>query len=192
MELNNLTAISPIDGRYWTKVVNLAEYFSEFGLIYYRILVEIEYFIALCRFIPQLKTFDNEHTQTILRGIFINFTEKDSCQIKEIENKINHDIKAIEHFIKNKFDTLGWTDKKEWVHFGLTSQDINNTAIPLSMKEAMHDIYYKCLKDEILVPLNEKAQKWIDIPMLSRTHGQPATPSVQNLEEPLDNLMRRI
>ncbi|MGS2763172.1 adenylosuccinate lyase [Sinomicrobium sp. M5D2P9] len=176
MQLTELNAISPIDGRYRNKTENLAPFFSEEALIKYRVRVEIEYFIALCNLpLPQLKDFDQSLFGD-LRSIYINFSAQDAEAIKEIEKTTNHDVKAVEYFIKQKFDDLGLSASKEFIHFGLTSQDINNTSIPLSLKEAVEETYFPCL-DEVLVKLKELAAEWADIPMLARTHGQPASPT---------------
>ncbi len=176
MSLNQLNAISPIDGRYRNKVANTAPYFSEEALIKYRVRVEIEYFIALCEIpLPQLKNF-NAAKFDALRDIYLNFETADATEIKEIEKVTNHDVKAVEYFIKKKFDALKLSDFKEFIHFGLTSQDINNTAIPLSLKEAMNDVYVP-LYYEILGKLDELATAWANVPMLARTHGQPASPT---------------
>ena len=176
MSLNKLNAISPIDGRYRKKVEALADYFSEEALIKYRVLVEIEYFISLCEIpLPQLANFDNSLFDD-LRKIYEEFSSEDAIAIKEIEKTTNHDVKAVEYFIKKKFDELKLQDYKEFIHFGLTSQDINNTAIPLSLKEAMNDVYvpqYFALLEE----LEALASEWKAIPMLARTHGQPASPT---------------
>ena len=176
MSLNALNAISPIDGRYRTKTESLATYFSEEALIKYRVLVEIEYFIALCEIpLPQLIDFDQSKFSA-LREIYKNFDAKDAQEIKEIEKVTNHDVKAVEYFIKKAFDKLGLSDYKEFIHFGLTSQDINNTAIPLSIKEAMNEVYVPGYL-ELLDKLKELASEWAEIPMLARTHGQPASPT---------------
>ena len=176
MSLNELNAISPIDGRYRNKVASLAPYFSEEALIKYRVLVEIEYFIALCEIpLPQLATFDHSKFAA-LREIYSNFDTKDAEAIKEIEKTTNHDVKAVEYFIKKAFDTLGLSSFKEFIHFGLTSQDINNTAIPLSIKEAMNAVYVPHYFD-VVKRLEELAEEWATIPMLARTHGQPASPT---------------
>lgn len=176
MSLNELNAISPIDGRYRNKVATLAPYFSEEALIKYRVQVEIEYFIALCEIpLPQLSSFDNSKFP-VLREIYTNFEVKDAQDIKDIEKTTNHDVKAVEYFIKIAFDTLGLSSFKEFIHFGLTSQDINNTAIPLSIKEAMNDVYVPQYF-QVLGKLEELAAEWADIPMLARTHGQPASPT---------------
>ena len=176
MPLSSLNAISPIDGRYRNKVNELAPYFSEEALIKYRVLVEIEYFIALCEIpLPQLKSVDKNIFDD-LRAIYKDFSSEDALAIKKIESVTNHDVKAVEYFIKEKFDALGLSQYKEFIHFGLTSQDINNTAIPLSIKEAMNDVYVT----EYLIVLNKLKQlskDWAAIPMLARTHGQPASPT---------------
>jgi adenylosuccinate lyase len=176
MNLTSLTAISPIDGRYRNQVRELGLFFSEYALIRYRVLVEIEYFIALCELpLPQLSDF-NVALFPELRKIYIDFTEADALRIKEIEKTTNHDVKAVEYFLKEKFDALGIGEQKEFVHFGLTSQDINNTSIPLSLKEAVNDAYLPLL-DELISKLKQYAQDWKDISMLARTHGQPASPT---------------
>ena len=176
MAITTLNAISPIDGRYRSKVDTLGKYFSEEALIKYRVLVEIEYFIALCEIpLPQLKSISPSSFEN-LRAIYQNFTPVDASEIKEIEKVTNHDVKAVEYFIKEKFNELGLSEFKEFIHFGLTSQDINNTAIPLSIKDAMNDIYvpeYFTLLEKIEGLANE----WSDVPMLARTHGQPASPT---------------
>ncbi|REE24951.1 adenylosuccinate lyase [Winogradskyella pacifica] len=176
MALSPLNAISPIDGRYRSKVEALGNYFSEEALIKYRVLVEIEYFIALCELpLPQLESVSNSVFED-LRAIYTNFTAVDASAIKEIEKVTNHDVKAVEYFIKDKFDALELSAYKEFIHFGLTSQDINNTAIPLSIKEAMNDVYvpeYLALLEKI----ENLASDWAHIPMLARTHGQPASPT---------------
>jgi len=176
MELNFLTAISPLDGRYRQKVDELDLYFSEFGLIRYRLMVEIEYFIALCDIpLPQLLDFKKDNFK-ILRSIYEDFDLTDAEKIKEREKITNHDVKAIEYFLKEKFFQSGWGKWSEFIHFGLTSQDINNTAIPLSIKDAMINIYFPVLY-ELRETLAAFADEWKDIPMLARTHGQPATPT---------------
>ena len=176
MKLTKLNAISPIDGRYRNKVANLADYFSEEALIKYRVRVEIEYFIALCEIpLPQLVDFDTSLFNE-LRKIYIDFTSLDAQKVKDIEKITNHDVKAVEYFIKEKFDRLNLQKFKEFIHFGLTSQDINNTAIPLSVKEAMNDIYIPNYL-EVLEKLQELVIEWKDISMLARTHGQPASPT---------------
>ncbi|WP_228851171.1 adenylosuccinate lyase [Aegicerativicinus sediminis] len=176
MSLNSLQAISPIDGRYSGKTKDLSKYFSEEGLIKYRVQVEIEYFIALCEHpLPQLANFESALFSD-LRNIYLNFSSEDAELIKEIEKTTNHDVKAVEYFIKQKFDTLGIADYKEFIHFGLTSQDINNTAVPLSIKEAMNQVYVPMF-NKILEKLEHFVKEWKDIPMLARTHGQPASPT---------------
>lgn len=176
MEITLLTAISPIDGRYRTKVDELALYFSEFGLIKYRVLVEIEYFIALCEIpLPQLKNFDKNKYDR-LKDLYHKFSIEDAQRIKDIEATTNHDVKAVEYFIKEEFDKLGLQEYKEFIHFGLTSQDVNNTAVPYSFRDAVHEVYYP-LFDDLLHKLNELAVEWKDVPMLARTHGQPASPT---------------
>ena len=176
MLLDPLTAISPIDGRYRSKTEPLASYFSEFALIRYRVRVEVEYFIALCELpLPQLKGFPVEAER--LRSIWRDFTEQDAARIKEIESVTNHDVKAVEYFIKEKFDAIGGLDAyKEFIHFGLTSQDINNTSVPLSIKEAMEEVYLPQM-EELIAQLRSFAEEWKDIPMLAKTHGQPASPT---------------
>ena len=176
MSLNPLNAISPIDGRYRSKVEVLAGYFSEQALIKYRILVEIEYFIALCELpLPQLQGLESDQFSS-LRKIYENFSHKEAVEIKEIEKTTNHDVKAVEYFIKQQFDNLGLSDYKEFIHFGLTSQDINNTAIPLLIKEAMNEVYIPEFL-AVMDLLDGLSEKWKDIPMLARTHGQPASPT---------------
>lgn len=176
MELSALTAISPIDGRYRKVTQDLDNYFSEYALIQYRVRVEIEYFIALCELpLPQLKDFDKILYDSI-RNIYKNFNVEDALAIKEIEKTTNHDVKAVEYFIKDKFTALGINEQKEFVHFGLTSQDINNTSVPLSLKEALNDVYYPLLND-VLHILKTKATEWKNIRMLAKTHGQPASPT---------------
>lgn len=176
MELNQLTAISPIDGRYRGKTESLALYFSEYALIKYRVRVEVEYFIALCeRPLPQLADFPVEAER--LRSIYYDFSEADAQRVKDIESVTNHDVKAVEYFIKEKFDEIGGLDKyKEFIHFGLTSQDINNTSIPLSLREALEQVYYPQI-EELVAQLEAYAEEWADIPMLAKTHGQPASPT---------------
>jgi adenylosuccinate lyase len=176
MNLTQLNAISPIDGRYRGKIAKLADYFSEEALIKYRVRVEIEYFIALCEIpLPQLADF-NSDLFTDLRKIYTDFTTEDAQKIKDIEKITNHDVKAVEYFIKEKFDALGIQKHKEFIHFGLTSQDINNTAIPLSIKEAMNDVFVPHYF-EVVARLEELVIEWKDISMLARTHGQPASPT---------------
>ena len=176
MSLNSLNAISPIDGRYRPQVEDLANYFSEFGLIKYRVRVEIEYFIALCEMpLPQLEGF-NKTLFPSLKSIYQDFTEADASSIKAIEKTTNHDVKAVEYFIKEKFDNLGIGAQSEFIHFGLTSQDINNTSIPLSLKEAHEAVLYPALL-EVVKNIKTLADDWVDIPMLAKTHGQPASPT---------------
>lgn len=176
MGLNQLNAISPLDGRYRDKVDSLAAYFSEQALIKYRVKVEIDYFLALCAIpLPQLAEFDASRAAD-LRKIYQNFTMADALAIKDIEKITNHDVKAVEYFIKQRFDALGLEAHKEFIHFGLTSQDINNTAIPLSVRDAIADVYIPAYK-ELTATLNGMADTWADVPMLARTHGQPASPT---------------
>jgi adenylosuccinate lyase len=177
MKLDLLTAISPIDGRYRSKAEALASYFSEFALIKYRVLVEVEYFITLCELpLPQLKGIEISTFES-LRSIYRNFSELDAQRIKDIESVTNHDVKAVEYFLKEEFDKLGGLDEyKEFIHFGLTSQDINNTSIPLSIKEALQQIYYPFV-EELIEQLKTYAIDWSKIPMLAKTHGQPASPT---------------
>jgi len=176
MDIQLLTAISPVDGRYRNKVDGLALYFSEYALIRYRVLVEIEYFIALCEQpLPQLADFDKALYED-LRKVYKNFELEDAERVKEIEAVTNHDVKAVEYFIKEKFDVLKLDKYKEFIHFGLTSQDINNTAVPYSLRDAVHDIYYPLL-EELIQTLHDLAIEWKDIPMLAKTHGQPASPT---------------
>ena len=197
MELNILTAISPIDGRYRSKTEKLSQYFSEYALIKYRVKVEIEYFITLCEIpLPQLKNFDKTLFNQ-LRGIYKDFTIDDAERVKEIEKTTNHDVKTVEYFIKEQLDKIGdFSDYKEFVHFGLTSQDINNTSVPLSLKDALNETYYPAI-EELIDQLKAYAEEWADIPMLAKTHGQPASPTrlgkevmvyVYRLSEQLNNL----
>ena len=197
MVLDILTAISPVDGRYRGKTAKLADYFSEFALIRYRVRVEIEYFISLCELpLPQLATFNKQVFEN-LRNIYKNFTEEDAARVKEIESITNHDVKAVEYFIKEEFDKIGGLDAyKEFIHFGLTSQDINNTSVPLSMLEALKEVYYPQV-EELIAQLQQYAEEWKDVPMLAKTHGQPASPTrlgkeimvfVYRLSEQLDAL----
>ncbi len=180
MELTRLTAISPIDGRYRKQVEHLARYFSEFGLIKYRVQVEVEYFIALCKLpLPQLQTMKHSLFQE-LRNIYLSFSEQDAARVKEIEKVTNHDVKAVEYFVKEEFEKLGLSAYKEFIHFGLTSQDINNTAIPMSLKDAMVEL--KSLYDQLVEVLKENSSTWKDIPMLAKTHGQPASPTTLGKE----------
>ena len=181
MELNTLTAISPIDGRYRRVTKDLANYFSEAALIKYRVKVEIEYFIGLCEIpLPQLSEVESKLFPK-LRAIYENFTEADALAVKEIEKTTNHDVKAVEYFIKKKMSVLGLSDSLEFIHFGLTSQDINNTSIPLSLKDALNDVYYPMLH-EVLIVLINYAKEWNNIPLLARTHGQPASPTTLGKE----------
>ena len=177
MDLDLLTAISPIDGRYRTKAEPLAGYFSEYALMRYRVRVEVEYFITLCELpLPQLKGVDHALFDTF-RAIYTNFSEQDAARIKEIESVTNHDVKAVEYFIKEQFDRIGGLEAyKEFIHFGLTSQDINNTSVPLSVKEALAEVYYPQL-EELISQLRSYAEEWKEIPMLAKTHGQPASPT---------------
>lgn len=176
MSITTLTAISPVDGRYRNKVDELGKYFSEFGLIKYRVLVEIEYFIALCELpLPQLANFDKK-LYCDLRIIYDDFNTDDARKIKEIEKVTNHDVKAVEYFIKEKFDELGLGKYKEFIHFGLTSQDVNNTATPYSLRDAIEEVYYPVF-NELIDKLKSLVQEWASIPMLARTHGQPASPT---------------
>ncbi|WP_311550676.1 adenylosuccinate lyase [Prevotella aurantiaca] len=197
MVLDVLTAVSPIDGRYRSKTEKLADYFSEFALIRYRVRVEIEYFISLCELpLPQLTSFDKQLFAK-LRSIYEKFTEEDAARVKDIESITNHDVKAVEYFIKEEFDKIGGLDAyKEFIHFGLTSQDINNTSVPLSILEALKDVYYPQI-EELIAQLQEYANEWKDVPMLAKTHGQPASPTrlgkeievfVYRLQEQLETL----
>ncbi|MBT8280904.1 MAG: adenylosuccinate lyase, partial [Muriicola sp.] len=173
---SEIKAISPVDGRYKSKVTSLISYFSEEALMKYRVRVEIEYFIALTRIpLPQLKSFPSSKRDE-LRSIYLSFTTEDALEIKEIERTTNHDVKAVEYFIKSRFDSLGLSDFKEFIHFGLTSQDINNTAIPLSLHEAMKGVYMPQCR-ELLESIEDKAKEWASVPMLARTHGQAASPT---------------
>ena len=184
MSLDILTAISPVDGRYRGKTESLAEYFSEFALIRYRIRVEIEYFIALCELpLPQLQGFDKSLFPQ-LRAVYQNFSEHDAQRVKDIEKVTNHDVKAVEYFIKEKLDEMErnglgegyFKQSREFIHFGLTSQDINNTSVPLSVKEALEDVFIPQV-EELISQLREYAEEWKDVPMLAKTHGQPASPT---------------
>ncbi len=202
MELSLLTAISPIDGRYRSKTEPLAEYFSEYALVRYRVRVEIEYFITLCELpLPQLKDFPQELFER-LRDIYRNFTPAEAQRVKDIEKVTNHDVKAVEYFIKEEFDKIeqeaaaSLQPYKEFIHFGLTSQDINNTSVPLSIKEALEQVYFPLL-EELIEQLNDYAEEWKNVPMLAKTHGQPASPTrlgkevmvyVYRLEEQLRSL----
>lgn len=177
MTLDALTAVSPIDGRYRSKTESLADYFSEYALIRYRVRVEIEYFITLCELpLPQLESF-NSNLFEQLRDIYRNFDEASAARVKEIESITNHDVKAVEYFIKEEFDKIGGLDDyKEFIHFGLTSQDINNTSVPLSVKDALEEVFYPQI-EELIAQLKEYAEEWKDVPMLAKTHGQPASPT---------------
>ena len=197
MDLSLLTAISPIDGRYRGKAEPLADYFSEYALIRYRVRVEIEYFITLCELpLPQLKDFDKSLFDS-LRNIYRNFTVEDAGRVKDIEKITNHDVKAVEYYIKEELDKIGGFDAyKEFIHFGLTSQDINNTSVPLSVKEALADTYIPVV-EELIEQLRTYAEEWKNVPMLAKTHGQPASPTrlgkevmvyVYRLEEQLKSL----
>lgn len=197
MVLDVLTAVSPVDGRYRGKTDSLARYFSEFALIKYRVRVEIEYFISLCELpLPQLASFDKSLFEQ-LRGIYRNMTEVEAQRVKDIEKITNHDVKAIEYFIKEEFDKIGGLSAyKEFIHFGLTSQDINNTSVPLSILEALNEVYFPQVED-LIAQLQEYADEWKDVPMLAKTHGQPASPTrlgkeievfVYRLREQLDTL----
>lgn len=179
MELSALTAINPVDGRYRSQLTQLAPYFSEFGLIKYRVRVEVEYFLMLAS--QKIFTLPAKVKPTKLRAIYEEFTETDAQQIKNIEKTTNHDVKAVEYFLKEKLKALGAEDALEWVHFGLTSQDVNNTAIPLSWKEALENEYLPALQN-ILLQLKRMAKEWKAIPMLARTHGQPASPTTLGKE----------
>ena len=171
-----LTAISPVDGRYRNKAENLAAYFSEYALIKYRVQVEIEYFITLSEFLPQLRALATGENKEALRKIYREFSVEDATRIKEIESVTNHDVKAVEYFIKEKFDLLSLQEYKEFIHFGLTSQDINNTSVPLSIKDALNEVYFPGLQ-EVIDMLKKYAEDWADVPMLAKTHGQPASPT---------------
>ena len=177
MDLNLLTAISPVDGRYRGKTEPLVEYFSEYALIRYRVRVEIEYFITLCELpLPQLASFPTELFER-LRQIYKDFTTDDAQRVKDIEKVTNHDVKAVEYFIKEQFDAIGGLDSyKEFIHFGLTSQDINNTSVPLSIKDALNEVYYPQI-EELIGQLDQYAKEWAQVPMLAKTHGQPASPT---------------
>ena len=176
MNLTSLTAISPIDGRYRSKAEQLDQYFSEFALIRYRVKVEIEYFIALCQIpLPQLSNVPQSQFEA-LRNIYINFSIDDATHIKEIESITNHDVKAVEYFLKEKFDSMEMHQYKEFIHFGLTSQDINNTSIPMSIKDALHNTYMPLIENMVSI-LEKYADDWNNVPMLAKTHGQPASPT---------------
>ena len=181
MKLNELTAISPIDGRYRKQVKNLAQYFSEFGLIKYRVWVEVEYFIALCELpLPQLAAFPKNHFED-LRSLYLNFSENDALRVKELEQKTNHDVKAVEYFIKEKFLLLNLSKYSEFIHFGLTSQDINNTAIPMLVRDAVEGELMP-LMHMIQIQLAALGKEWKSVAMLAKTHGQPASPTVLGKE----------
>ena len=181
MELSQLTAISPIDGRYRRVTTELADYFSEYALIRYRVLVEVEYFIALCELpLPQLKGV-SKNIYPALRKVYTDFSIADAQKIKDIEKVTNHDVKAVEYFIKEAFDALNLAEYKEFIHFGLTSQDINNTSIPLSIKDSLTKVYYPLL-EEVLTKLKTQAKQWSNITLLARTHGQPASPTLMGKE----------
>ena len=176
MRFSTLPAISPVDGRYRNKAENLAAYFSEYALIKYRVQVEIEYFITLSEFLPQLRALATGENKEALRKIYREFSVEDATRIKEIESVTNHDVKAVEYFIKEKFDLLSLQEYKEFIHFGLTSQDINNTSVPLSIKDALNEVYFPGLQ-EVIDMLKKYAEDWADVPMLAKTHGQPASPT---------------
>ena len=176
MIFSTLTAISPVDGRYRNKAENLAAYFSEYALIKYRVQVEIEYIITLSEFLPQLRALATGENKEALRKIYREFSVEDATRIKEIESVTNHDVKAVEYFIKEKFDLLSLQEYKEFIHFGLTSQDINNTSVPLSIKDALNEVYFPGLQ-EVIDMLKKYAEDWADVPMLAKTHGQPASPT---------------
>ncbi|MCQ2258589.1 MAG: adenylosuccinate lyase [Bacteroidaceae bacterium] len=177
MELDALTAVSPIDGRYHGKTKDLANYFSEYALVKYRVRVEIEYFITLCELpLPQLANFDKSLFER-LRDIYRNFTEENAQRVKDIEKVTNHDVKAVEYFIKEELDKIGnFEEYKEFIHFGLTSQDINNTSVPLSIKDALNEVFYPQV-EELIAQLQEYADEWKNVSMLAKTHGQPASPT---------------
>ena len=176
MELSTLTAISPVDGRYRSKTSGLDNYFSEFALIRYRVKVEVEYFMALCRLpLPQLANVPAD-TLKVLPKIYTEFSVADAMRIKEHESVTNHDVKAVEYFLKERFDTLGLAPWKEFIHFGLTSQDINNTSVPMSVKDAIHEVFLPLL-DSLTDALEARAEEWKDVAMLAKTHGQPASPT---------------
>ncbi|MBO4806196.1 MAG: adenylosuccinate lyase [Paludibacteraceae bacterium] len=196
MDLNALTAISPIDGRYRSKSEDLASYFSEYALIRYRVLVEVEYFIALCEIPLQNLSSIDKNIYGSLRNIYKDFTTEDAQRIKDIEKVTNHDVKAVEYFLKEKFDALNLQAYKEFIHFGLTSQDINNTSVPLSIKEALKNVVIPQI-EALIADLASKAEEWKDIAMLAKTHGQPASPTrlgkeimvfVSRLQTQLDQL----
>lgn len=176
MIFSTLTAISPVDGRYRNKAENLAAYFSEYALIKYRVQVEIEYFITLAEFLPQLNSLATVENKEALRKVYQEFSVEDANRIKEIESVTNHDVKAVEYFIKEKFDLLALQEYKEFIHFGLTSQDINNTSVPLSVKDALNEVYYPGIQ-EVIDMLKKYAEDWSNVSMLAKTHGQPASPT---------------
>lgn len=196
MTLNSLTAISPVDGRYRSKSAGLDEYFSEFALIRYRVKVEVEYFIALCELpLPQLADFDHKYFPT-LRSFYENFTVENAQEIKDIEKVTNHDVKAVEYFLKRRFDELDLKRFKEFIHFGLTSQDINNVAVPMTLRDANANIYLPAMQ-ELREKLFAMAEEWKDVPMLAHTHGQPASPThlgkeiyvfVERIDNQINNL----
>ncbi|MBO4954842.1 MAG: adenylosuccinate lyase [Muribaculaceae bacterium] len=196
MQLSSLTAVSPVDGRYHSKTAELADYFSEYALIRYRVKVEVEYFVALCELpLPALADFPSDKIAT-MRAIYGDFSEADARRVKDIESVTNHDVKAVEYFIKEQMDAMGLSRFKEYVHFGLTSQDINNTSVPMSIHDALADVYYPLL-EELIGTLGNLAREWENVPMLARTHGQPASPTrlgkeimvyVYRLECQLDSL----
>ena len=196
MTLNSLTAISPVDGRYRSKTAGLDEYFSEFALIRYRVKVEVEYFIALCELpLPQLADFDHKYFET-LRSFYNDFTVENAQEIKDIEKVTNHDVKAVEYFLKRRFDELNLKKFKEFIHFGLTSQDINNVAVPLTLRDANANIFLPAMND-LRNKLFEMAKEWKDVPMLAHTHGQPASPTHLGKEiyvfvERLDNQLNAL
>lgn len=198
MVLSTLTAISPVDGRYRDKAIDLAAYFSEYALIKYRVKVEIEYFILLTDYLPQLNVLNTHATHQALRDIYLSFTEEDAMRVKAIEAVTNHDVKAVEYFIKEKTNELLEERYHEFIHFGLTSQDINNTSIPLSLKDALDEVFYPELH-QLIDRLKQYAEEWNEIPMLAKTHGQPASPTrlgkevmvfVYRLEQQLELLKR--
>lgn len=196
MQLSSLTAVSPVDGRYHSKTAELADYFSEYALIRYRVKVEVEYFVALCELpLPALADFPSDKIAA-MRAIYGDFSEADARRVKDIESVTNHDVKAVEYFIKEQMDAMGLSRFKEYVHFGLTSQDINNTSVPMSIHDALADVYYPLL-EELIGTLGNLAREWENVPMLARTHGQPASPTrlgkeimvyVYRLECQLDSL----
>ena len=179
--MNPIFAISPVDGRYYSKTERLSDYFSEFAFIHYRVRVEIEYFIALCEIpLPQLASV-NTAAFPLLRKIYINFSEEDAEEIKDIEKTTNHDVKAVEYFLKRQFDAKGISGNREFIHFGLTSQDINNTSVPMSMKDCHEEVLLP-MYEKIYAIVAEKAEEWKTVPMLAHTHGQPASPTALGKE----------